>query len=272
MDKNKNYLFIGACIFVIFIIITSLNPFIIVNAGEKGVIRTFGRISPNVRNEGLSFRIPFINQVYILNVRPQTIEGDAQTYTKDNQPIDIKFNLIYSIPESNLPMILERYEGAPYEKFASPKIIDAIKAIGGKYTASEFITKREAVKRDLVQLARNVVIDEVTNLPAIRVLDIPITNVDFDDEYETAIKAKQVMQQKAQQKQYELQAAQQDAQIVLARAQADAKAIFIKAEALKQSSQLIQLEQINMMKEKWNGKLPDTLVTGPSGSMILPIK
>ena len=269
--KNKIiYLVIG--FFLLIIAISTINPFIVINAGEKGVIRTFGKISPKVRNDGLSFRTPFIDELYVLNVRPQTAEGDAQTYTKDNQPIAIKFNVIYSIPETNLPLTLKRYEGIPYERFANPKIMDAIKAIGGKYTASEFITKREAVKRDLVALARYVVIDEGTKLPAINVIDIPIINVDFDDEYETAIKAKQVMQQKAQQKQYELQAAQQDAQIILTKAQADAKSISIKAEALKKSSQLIQLEQINMMKEKWDGKLPDTMVTGPSGSMILPIK
>lgn len=270
MDNKKISLIIG--FFVFFVVVAALNPFVIINAGEKGVIRTFGRISNHVRNEGLGLRVPIIDQLYVINVRPQTVEGDAQTYTKDNQPIDIKYNVIYSIPESSLPTTLKRYEGIPYERFAAPKIIDAIKAIGGKYTASEFVTKREAVKRDLVELAREVVVDNGTNLPAIRIIDIPITNVDFDDEYETAIKAKQVMQQKAQQKQYELQAAQQDAQIVLTRAQADAKSISIKAEALKKSSQLIQLEQINMMKEKWDGKLPDTMVTGPSVSMILPIK
>lgn len=257
---------------VLLLAISALNPFVIINAGERGVTRTFGKISSHVRSEGLTLKTPFIDEIYVINVRPQTVEGDAQTYTKDNQPIDIKFNVIYSIPETNLPLTLKRYEGAPYEKFAHPKIMDAIKAIGGKYTASEFITRREAVKRDLVTLAREVVMDIDTKLPSINIIDIPITNVDFDDEYETAIKAKQVMQQKAQQKQYERQAAEADAQMIVIKAQADAKSIAIKADALKKSSQLVQLEQINMMKEKWDGKLPQTMVVGPSGSMILPMK
>lgn len=272
MNSQKITSIVVVGIILFFIVITAINPFVVINAGEKGITRTFGKISPKVRNEGLSLKTPFIDEVYIMNVRPQTVEGDAQTYTKDNQPIDIKFNVIYTIPETDLPLTFKRYMGMPYERFAYPKIMDAIKAIGGKYTASEFVTKREAVKRDLVELSRTVVIEEETKLPAINIIDIPLTNVDFDDEYEAAIKAKQVMQQKAQQKQYELQAAQQDAQIVLTKAQAEAKSISIKAEALKKSSQLIQLEQINMMKEKWDGKLPDTMVTGPAGSMILPMK
>jgi regulator of protease activity HflC (stomatin/prohibitin superfamily) len=264
--------FIVPAIILAAIGIMALNPFVVINAGERGVTRTFGKISPNVRSEGLSLKTPFIDEIYVINVRPQTVEGDAQTYTMDNQPIDIKFNVIYSIPETDLSLTLKRYQGAPYERFAYPKIMDAIKAIGGKYTASEFVTKREAVKRDLVELSRKVVIDEETKLPAINVIDIPITNVDFDDEYEAAIKAKQVMQQKAQQKQYEQQAAQADARMIVIKAEADAKSIAIKADALKKSSQLVQLEQINMMKDKWDGKLPATMVVGPSGSMILPMK
>lgn len=271
MQKFNNPKYVYILLGIVFLLVVS-NPFVVVNAGEKGLTRTFGKISPKVRDEGLSLRTPFVDEIYKINVRPTTVESDAQTYTKDNQPIDIKYNVIYSIPETNLVNTLKRYEGMPYERVAAPKIMDAIKAIGGKYTATEFVTRRESVRVDLVNLARKAVVDEETKSPVVNIIDIPITNVDFDDEYEAAIKAKQVMQQKAQQKQYELQAAQQDAQITIARAQADAKSISIKAEALKKSSQLIQLEQINMMKDKWDGKLPVTMVTGQNGSMMLPIK
>jgi prohibitin 2 len=96
------------------------------------------------------------------------------------------------------------------------------------------------------------VIDEKTGVPAINVVDIPIVNVDFDDQYEAAIKAKQVAQQEAQKAEYKLQQAKVDAQAAIAKAEGEAKALTIKAKAIAQNPAVVRLNEI----EKWDGHYP----------------
>ena len=48
------------CIGVVvgFFILRSMNPFVIINAGERGIVLNFGAVSEKVLDEGLHFRIP----------------------------------------------------------------------------------------------------------------------------------------------------------------------------------------------------------------------
>ena len=268
MQNEKNLSIIVAIFAAGFLLLLFLNPIYFVQSGEKAVIKRFGVISQNVVNEGMRFRTPLIDEVITVNVRPQTVEGDAPTYTKDNQPIDIAFKIIYSIPETEAANSVILYKGDPLDKFAYPKIMDAIKAVGGKYTATEFVTKREIIRRAVVELAKEVVVNDETKTHAINVIDIPITNVDFDDQYEQAIKAKQVMQQKAQQKEYELQAANRDAEIVVTKAKAEAEALTITAHAIAKNPSIVKLEEV----KKWDGHYPLNAKVIGGGATIVDTK
>ena len=106
----------------------------------------------------------------------------------------------------------------------------------------------------------------------VEVQDLSIVNVSFSDDYEKAIEAKQVAQQRAEQAKYELQQAQIEADKKVASAKGEAEAIQIRGDALAKNPEVINLELIN----KWDGKAPDTLVTGGNGgnaaaSIVLPI-
>lgn len=245
-----------------------LNPVYFVQSGTKAVIKRFGIVKQEVINEGMHVKTPFIDSVYTINVKPISVQEDTQAYTKDNQPIDIKYNVIFTNPVNDIANTVIQYQGYPYEAFAQAKLTDAIKAIAGKYTASEFVTKREVIRKDFVTLAKTAVINDQSGRPVINVIDTPITNVDFDDQYETAIKDKQVMQQKAQQKEYEYQAAQRDAQITVTKAEADAKALQVKAQAIAKSPSIVRLEEI----KKWDGHFPLNAKVIGSGATIVDSK
>lgn len=266
--QNKNSSIIIAVVIASIFLLSVLSPIYFVQSGEKAVIKRFGVISQNTVNEGMRFKTPLIDEVITVNVRPQTVEGEAPTYTKDNQPIDISFKIIYSIPEAEAANSVILYRGEPLERFASPKIIDAIKAVGGKYTATEFVTQREIIRKAIVTLAKEAVINDDTKTRAITIIDIPITNVDFDDQYEQAIKAKQVMQQKAQQKEYELQAAKRDAEIVVAKAKAEAEALTITAYAIAKNPSIVKLEEV----KKWDGHYPLNAKVIGGGATIVDTK
>lgn len=237
-------MFIGLILFL------HLNPIYFVQSGEKAVIKRFGVVHSKVIDEGMHIKTPLIDEVIHVNVRPQTAEGSAITYTKDNQPIEVTYKVLYNVSDISDTIVL--YKNNPMDNFAVSKITDAIKVVGGRYTASDFVTRRDTVRMELVELSKQAVINPQNNKAAINVIDIPITNVDFDDDYERAIKEKQVMQQKAQKKEYEYQAAQRDAQITITQAKAEAEALTIKSQAISKSPAILKLEEI----KKWNGIVP----------------
>lgn len=242
-----------------------LNPIYFVQSGEKAVIKRFGVVNSKIIDEGMHLKTPMLDEVLTVNVRPQTTEGKALTYTKDNQPIDVEFKVLYNVSDIADNIVL--YRNNPMGNFASSKIMDSIKSVGGKYTASDFVTKREKIRLELVELAKRSVINSQNNKPAINIIDIPITNVDFDDDYERAIKSKQVMQQEAQKKEYEYQAAQREAQITVAKAEAEAKALTITAQAIAKNPSIVRLEEV----KKWNGIIPlgaKTVISGDAKTFV----
>ena len=45
------------------IAIRAVNPFVVINAGERGVLLNFGAVQPMVFNEGLHLRMPIMQRV-----------------------------------------------------------------------------------------------------------------------------------------------------------------------------------------------------------------
>jgi regulator of protease activity HflC (stomatin/prohibitin superfamily) len=59
-QAGKPVVFIGAAVAaIIFLLI--LNPFVKIDAGERGVLLNFGAVAPDVLDEGLHLRIPIIS-------------------------------------------------------------------------------------------------------------------------------------------------------------------------------------------------------------------
>src|SRR5512143_3157163 len=62
-----------------------LNPFVIVGAGERGVVMNFGAVQDKVLDEGLHVRVPLMQKVIKMDVRVQKSQTDAEAASKDLQ-------------------------------------------------------------------------------------------------------------------------------------------------------------------------------------------
>ena len=102
----------------------------------------------------------------------------------------------------------------------------------------------------------------------LNISDLSITDIELSKELEQAIENKQVEEQKAFKKKYELEKEKIDAQIKIVQAEADAKAIRIKANAITSNPKIIELEAV----KKWDGKMPSTFVSGGGTKTFLPLK
>ena len=106
-----------------------------------------------------------------------------------------------------------------------PAMQEAIKAATAQFRIERVLIER-AVLKDTIQqilaerLSRNqIIVDQFT-----------LADVEFTDEFNRAIERKQVAEQAALQKQYELQSAEKDVEITLALAEGERKAAVIAAE------------------------------------------
>ena len=70
---------------VLLVIILALNPFVIVGAGERGVVLTFGAVQKAVFNEGLHLRIPLVQKIVKIDVRVQKSQVDSESVSKHHQ-------------------------------------------------------------------------------------------------------------------------------------------------------------------------------------------
>lgn len=247
-----------AIIVVFFIVISIVNPFVLVGAGKRGVVMNFGAVQDNIMGEGLHFRIPIVQKVEKIDIQTQKLGVKATAYSKDIQTVESQLALNYHI-KSDIVNKLWQEVGADYQaRLIDPSIQESVKAVTAKFTAQELIEQRAKVKDEIKtelsnRLSKYFTVDEFS-----------IIDFSFSDEYEKAVEAKQVAQQSALKAENDLQRIKTEAEQRIAQAKAEAEAIKLQSEAAN-NDKYISLKALEVQKlavEKWNGKLPDQMIPG----------
>lgn len=240
---------------VILVLVLILNPYVKVDAGERGVVVNMGNVSENVLNEGPHFRIPVYQKVRIIDVSILKVEAKADAASIDQQSVFTDVALNFKVDPSRANKLFQEYKGNHIERVVLPAIQEKVKAATAQFTAEELITKRPEVKivlHDLLseRLAKSYMIVE----------DIAITNFKFSESFDAAIEAKQTAEQDALKAENELRRIEIEAEQKIATARAEAESIKIKAQAVQQQGgkDYVQLQAI----EKWNGILPTSMIPG----------
>ncbi|MFM7441084.1 MAG: prohibitin family protein, partial [Snowella sp.] len=177
--NNPSFLFL---VFIIFLIL--LNPLVIVNAGERGVLMEFGQVEERILGEGLHTIVPLINTVKKLSVRIQKQEISAEASSKDLQEVftDVALNW-HIIPEKvNAIFQILGNETEIIEKIINPAVEEVLKAVMAKYTAEEIITNRGEVKAGVDDL-----LTARLNNYYIKVDDISLVHVHFSERFAEAV-------------------------------------------------------------------------------------
>ncbi|MBQ6285010.1 MAG: prohibitin family protein [Bacilli bacterium] len=224
----------------LFVLITLFSSFQTIRSGEVGLKVRFGKIVSKGLNEGLNLKIPYIEDIVVVNIKVQKIELTTESSSKDLQTIQTDIAVNYRI-ESDKAASLYKTVGNNYESTVlDPAIKESIKATIAKYTAAEVITERSEVSAKCMEELQakvqkyGIVIDNFN-----------ITNLSFSDEYTRAIEEKQVAEQK------------------LSKAKLEAEAKLVEAEATKKANDLMRQSLTDNLIakqfiEKWDGKLPST--------------
>ncbi len=256
MGGNKAMMTIVIILFVAFVGILLLNPFVKVNAGERGVVLRFGAVQPEVLGEGLHFVIPMVDQVIRMDVTIRKSETDARAASSDIQDTRSTIALNYHVDPENANIVYQKYRNDYKSRIIDPAVQEAVKAVTARYNATDLITKRAAVREDIKDLLRerlatsNIIVD-----------DFNIIAFEFSVEFSKAIEAKQTAEQFAIKAENDLVRIEIEAKQTIARAQAEAESLRLQKQNI--SKDLIELRRIEAQIraiEKWDGRLPS--VTG----------
>ncbi len=245
IEKPKSVILITGLIAAIALILF-LNPFVIVHAGERGVLLQFGSVA-GVLEPGFHLRIPIVQNVSMIDVKIQKEQVEADAASKDLQTIHATVALNFNVDPKSVSNLYQEVGEDYINRIIDPAMQESVKAITAKYTAEELITKRASVK-DEIKLS----LTDRLKTTYLNVDDFSIVNFDFSDEFNSAIEAKQTAVQQALKAENDLRRIEIEAKQQIEKAKADAESIRIQGEALKQNQDLVQLKAV----EKWNGQLP----------------
>lgn len=253
------YIFIRLTLFFLVLALIS-TFFIIINAGERGVLMQFGKVQERVLGEGIHPIIPLVNTVQKLSVRVQKQEISAEASSKDLQNIyaDVALNW-HIIPEEANAIFQEiGNEKDIIDRIISPAVEEVLKAVIAKYTAEEIITNRGEVKAGVdTSLTTRLITYHIA------VDDISLVHVHFSQKFSDAVEAKQIAEQEAKRADFIAQKAVKQAEATVNLAKGEAEAQRLLRESL--TPELLEKEAI----QKWDGKLP--LIVGDSSTKLLDL-
>ena len=242
-------------VIVLVILLIILRSFSTVPTGFVGIRTRFGKASENIVQEGLNYKIPIIENIYLLDCRTQKSEVNCGTASRDLQEVSLNVVINYNVKRENAYELFKNV-GPNYESIIiSPAILESVKSVTAQYTAEELITKRSEVSDKMEET----LIAKIENR-GFTVVDFNITDLDFSMVYNQAIENKQVAEQQAKQAQYELEKAKIENEKKIAEAEANAKVMQIQNESTTDSAlKLKEIELKQQLIQKWNGVLPTTM-------------
>jgi regulator of protease activity HflC (stomatin/prohibitin superfamily) len=253
--------------------IVVFSVFRIIPAGHVGVKVLFGQVEPVPLREGLNVVLNPLYDIVIMDARVgrQTAKYDAAS--KDLQAVHVEMVLNYRLMADRAPEVY-RSIGVGYAPvIIEPAAQEVLKANTATHNAAEILLKRPAIKADIQR--------ELTAWLAkygIELKEAALANIRFDANYEKAIEAKQIEEQKAEQKRYELIQAQRQAEIAAAQAKgkgdsareeakgvADALRLKGEAEATYNAKVAASLTPVLIQQQylaRWDGRLPQYSLGG----------
>jgi len=248
--------------FLLVVAVIAFESITIVPPGHVGVQVTLGKTNlDNVLTEGVTFVNP-ISSVKNVNVQLQRAELEAQNAgTTDMQQVHTDIVVNYRLTANMVPTIYKEFGLNVADKVLAPAISESFKTVTGQYTSQELISKREEVSGKILErLQAKVTPFDIT------VSNISLVNFGFSKIYQDSIDAKMVATQTKLKAEQDLQRIEIEAKSRIAQAEGEAKAIKIQAEAIQSNGgqAYVQLQWI----DKWDGKMPNTVVNGSQGMML----
>jgi prohibitin 2 len=233
-------------------IVVFFGPVYTIDATERGVLLTWGKVSSKAIDPGIHFRIPFVQTVERFNVKTQKYEAEGTAASKDLQTVNTQVAVIYHLMPESVPRIYAELGQNYGESVIQPTVQEVLKASASKFSAEQLITNRSTVASTIQEL-----LSQRLRIYGIVVESTAITDFRFSESFTQAIEAKVTASQQMLKAETDLKRIEVEAQQKIAQARAEAEALNLQKQAI--TPELIELRKVEMQTkavEKWDGRLP----------------
>lgn len=246
-----------------------LSTFAIVEPGTRGVYILFGEARNESIPDGLTWKNPFAT-VEEVNIRQVVYNEKVPAASKDLQTVHAQIAVNYKPDPTKVPTLYKTVgidNNAWETVLLRPAIQEVTKAVTARFTAEELIQRREEAKQ-----AITAAIIERLQREHILVSEVSITDFRFDKNFNDAIEAKQIAEQRAKQAENELRRVRIEAQQKVAQAEANKEAQILDAEGKAQEIAILGKAEADYQQligknatdkgiklralERWNGTMP----------------
>lgn len=253
-----------------------------VDQGERGVILRNGAVV-GTAEPGLGFKAPVIDRVVEINVQSLAqVYNNVLAYSADQQTASMRVSVSFRVPADKVEQVYSDFGGISgmLERLVDRQVPEEVKAVFGKFNAATSIKERDRLSAEINAAVKNSIKGPII------IESVQLENMDFSDAYEQSIEQRmlaevevQKVQQNAEREKVQAQIvviqaqAEADSRLAQAKAEADAiklrgeaeaQAIRVRGAALAQNPNLTEL----VKAERWNGKLPDTMIPGGATPML----
>lgn len=160
--------FIPILVFIVIVILSSVR---IIQEYERGVIYTLGRYTSN-RGPGIQLIIPVVQRALLVDMRIRTVDVPSQdVISKDNISVKVNAVLYYRVVDPS--MAINKVEN--FIMATSQLAQTTLRSVLGKHEMDEMLAKR-----DELNAAIQLILDQQTEGWGIKVTNVEIKNVDID--------------------------------------------------------------------------------------------
>lgn len=233
-----------------------------VDTGKIAVVKQLGKVK-TVREAGTYYDFWMTNKYVTYDTKVQEVELKEMAYSSDAQQMTLTIKFQYQIMPDKVKNITSQYgKLSTLEARIQPIVVEKVKSMLSGHTAMNIIANRSQLSPDAEEMVKAALGEEYF----INVISVALTNIDFSDQFESAVEEKMIAEQKQLKAEYENQTK-------VAKAEADAKAKLVAAEAEAKANELLEnsITDKILQKEylnKWNGELPQVVAGEETGIMI----
>ena len=225
---------IGLFLVMVFVLITLIGGIVTTPAGYVNVVLQFGKVV-GTKAEGLSFKMPIIENVVTMSLQTQLYTEQASAASKDLQDVNTTVAINYRVDPTYVTEIY-RTLGINYiDKIAAPAVQEVVKEITARYNAEDMILRRADVKNDITnslsqRLRERGIITETVN----------ITDFKFSPVFTQAIESKVSALQAVLEAENKLERVKVEAQQAQAQAKGEADAAIARAEGQAKAVEILK--------------------------------
>jgi regulator of protease activity HflC (stomatin/prohibitin superfamily) len=251
---------------------------------EQVVVTRFGEIT-RVVGPGLNFKVPFVHgtTTYKMDELALSPSKPVNTYTEDNQEVDVVFTVFYTLDPTKIAMLHANFPDFRNRLFTIA--VDRLKVEMGKINVETLARQRGELRDNVLAVIKRDAVRYGVNIAGFQ-----LDNLEYDKDFRAAVQRAAVQKAEIETKEYErlqsiktaerkvieaqgnadsaraaaggradatLMQAKAEAEAIRLRGEAEALSIKAQAEALRQNANLVELRKA----EKWNGELPKSMLS-----------